>query len=69
MSAESLALRLGGLVSQLLSAAVLAVTGIPILWLLLAAVLGMGALFCGAGYWLSCWKKAKPASPLPEKMK
>jgi len=69
MSAESLALRLGGLVSQLLSAAVLAVTGIPILWLLLAAVLGMGALFCGAGYWLSCRKKAKPAAPLPEKMK
>lgn len=69
MSTESLALRLGGLVSQLLSAAVLAVTGIPILWLLLAAVLGMGAIFCGAGYWLSCRKKAKPASPLPEKMK
>lgn len=69
MSTESLALRLGGLVSQLLSAAVLAVTGIPVLWLLLAAVLGMGAIFCGAGYWLSCRKKAKPASLLPEKMK
>ena len=69
MSTESLALRLGGLVSQLLSAAVLAVTGIPILWLLLAAVLGMGAIFCGAGYWLSCRKKAKPAVPLPEKTK
>ena len=69
MSTESLALRLGGLVSQLLSAAVLAVTGIPVLWLLLAAVLGMGAIFCGAGYWLSCRKKAKPAAPLPEKMK
>lgn len=50
MSVQSFALRLGGLVSQLLSAAVLAFLGIPVLWLLLAAVFLMGSGFCGIYY-------------------
>lgn len=50
MSVQSFALRLGGLFSQLLSAAVLAFLGIPVLWLLLAAVFLMGSGFCGIYY-------------------
>ena len=50
MSVQSFALRLGGLVSQLFSAAVLAFLGIPVLWLLLAAVFLMGSGFCGIYY-------------------
>ena len=50
MSVQSFALRLGGLVSQLLSAAVLAFLGIPVLWLLLAAVFLLGSGFCGIYY-------------------
>lgn len=50
MSVQSFALRLGGLVSQLLSAAVLAFLGIPVLWLLLAAVFLLGSSFCGIYY-------------------
>ena len=50
MSVQSFALRLGGLVSQLLSAAVLAFLGIPVLWLLLAAVFLIGSSFCGIYY-------------------
>lgn len=50
MSVQSFALRLGGLVSQLLSAAVLAFLGIPVLWLLLAAVFLLGSGFCGTYY-------------------
>ncbi len=50
MSVQSFALRLGGLASQLLSAAVLAFLGIPVLWLLLAAVFLLGSGFCGIYY-------------------
>lgn len=50
MSVQSFALRLGGLFSQLLSAAVLAFLGIPVLWLLLAAVFLLGSGFCGIYY-------------------
>lgn len=50
MSVQSFALRLGGLVSQLLSAAVLAFLEIPVLWLLLAAVFLLGSGFCGIYY-------------------
>jgi len=47
MSVQSFALRLGGLVSQLLSAAVLAFLGIPVLWVLLAGGVLLGGGFCG----------------------
>lgn len=50
MSVQSFALRLGGLVSQLLSAVVLAFLRIPVLWLLLAAVFLLGSGFCGIYY-------------------
>ncbi len=50
MSVQSFALRLGGLLSQLLSAAVLAFLGIPVLWLLLAAVFLLGSGFCWIYY-------------------
>lgn len=59
MSVQSFALRMGGLVSQLLSAAVLAFLGIPVLWLLLAAVFLLGSSLCGIYYRSRAEKRTK----------